>query len=131
MESAYLFGVDVLQNRIMNDRDAVMFDIDDTLISSDGTPIQLMIDLAREAKELGYQVILMTARPAYENNIVWTLEQLKILEIPYSVLYFCNPLAKGHLKMKLGLNFILSVGDLETDLTNTDHWINTSNGYYS
>lgn len=131
MESAYLFGVEILQNRIINDNDAVMFDIDDTLIRTDGTPIQLMIDLLKEAKELGYQVILMTARPAQEENVLWTLEQLKLLDIPYSMLYFCSPWSKGHLKIKLGLNFILSVGDQETDLTNTDHWINTSSGYYN
>jgi ribonucleotide monophosphatase NagD (HAD superfamily) len=131
MESAYLFGVGILQNRIINSNDAVMFDIDDTLIRTGGTPIEHMIDLAREAKELDYKVILMTARPAFKENIEWTLDQLKQLNIPYSMLYFCPPETKGELKLKLGLNFILSVGDLDTDLTNTDHWINTSSGYYN
>jgi len=108
------------------ENDAVMFDIDDTLIrSSDGMVMFPVVDVLLHAKSLGYKVILITARPRLQDVIEYTKEQMRDLGIPYDELGFCNPEDKGQLKMRLGYHFVLSVGDMWTDLTHTRHVLNT------
>jgi len=105
---------------------AVMFDIDDTLIrASDGMVMFPMVDVLLHAKSLGYKVILITARPRLQNVVEYTRDQMGDLGIPYDELGFCNPEDKGRLKMRLGYDFVLSVGDQWTDLTHTRHALNT------
>ena len=131
MERQYMFGVELLQNRVRDIKDAVMFDIDDTLISVSGKPLELMIDLLKEALDLEYFVIVMTARPISQDNVQWTIEQMKSLDIPYTQLFFVPAEFKGDAKIKSGYNYVLSLGDMPTDLTETEHWINTSDGTYA
>ena len=106
--------------------DAVMFDIDDTLIRTDGTPIAEMIDLLRRSKMAGYRVVIITARPGYPDSIKWTQRQLASKGIHYDEIYFCSPNMKSTVKRRLGYNFLLSVGDQPTDLTDSQNYINTS-----
>jgi len=106
--------------------DAVMFDIDDTLIKRDGTPIPEMINLLRRSKMVGYRVVIITARPGYPDNMRWTKRQLASKGIAYDELYFCPPQMKSAVKRRLGYNFLLSVGDQPTDLTDSQNYINTS-----
>lgn len=106
--------------------DAVMFDIDDTLIKTDGTPIPQIIDLLRRSKMAGYRVVIITARPGYPENVMWTKRQLASKGITYDELYFCPPHMKSLVKRRLGYNFLLSVGDQPTDLTDSQNYINTS-----
>lgn len=107
--------------------DAVMFDIDDTLIrSSDGMIIFPMVDVLLHAKSRGYQIILITARPRLQEVVDYTVQQMFELGIPYDELGFCDARDKGRLKLELGYTFVLSVGDLDTDLTHTRHGLNTS-----
>jgi len=68
----------------------------------------------------------MTARPGTEENAAWTVEQLKDLNIKYSQLIFAPMEHKGDAKVSTGYNYILSVGDMPTDLTHSQYWINTS-----
>lgn len=110
---------------------AVMFDIDDTLIrQSDRQPIHEMIDLLRRSMMAGYRVVIITARPWYTSNVEWTLRQLAQYGIHYDDIYFCYPQDKTKVKQELinkhGYHFILSAGDLPTDLTDSDNYINTS-----
>ena len=56
----------ILENREVSDRDAVMFDIDNTLIFTDGRPNGPVIDLLYRALDLGYKVVIITARPRFQ-----------------------------------------------------------------
>lgn len=106
--------------------DAVMFDIDDTLIRTDGTPIKEIIELLRRSQMVGYKIVIITARPGYPENIAATRRQLASKGIYYDELYFCPPQMKSTVKRRLGYNFLLSVGDQPTDLTDSHNYINTS-----
>lgn len=57
--------------------DAVMFDIDDTLIWTNGQPNTPIIDLLHKMKGLGYKIIIITARPGFEEVVKWTVKNLK------------------------------------------------------
>jgi hypothetical protein len=107
--------------------DAVMFDIDDTLIWTDGRPNVPIIQLLYKMKALGYPIIIITARPGIEMGIKWTIKQLKDYGIVYDYLGFTSAETKSHMKKKLGYNFVLSVGDMPTDWTDSKYYVNTSN----
>ena len=76
METLKEWGMYYISNRRVHENDAVMFDIDDTLIFTDGRPNTPMIDLLHEAVNMGYQIIIITARPGLELVIKWTVKQL-------------------------------------------------------
>ena len=109
--------------------DAVMFDIDDTLIFTDGTPNVPIIQLLHKVKDLGYKVIIITARPGMHFVVQWTIQQLRAHGITYDYLGFTSARTKTLMKKKLGYNFILSVGDMPTDWTDSKYYINTSSSY--
>lgn len=114
-----------------HDKDAVMFDIDDTLIFISGEPNTPMISLLQQAKVLGYIVVIITARPNIKPVIDSTVNQLRRLGIEFDHIGFVSAKDKGLLKSISGFNYILSVGDLETDLTGSRHVLNTSNFYHN
>ena len=58
-------GVQYISGRIMAQNDAVMFDIDDTLIFVDGTPNNPMIELLHIARHLGYKIVIITLDLVY------------------------------------------------------------------
>ena len=97
--------------------DAVMFDIDDTLLRADsGEPMYAVINLLNLSRVLGYTVVIITARPDFEENVTNTEQQLADLDISYDILLFCPPQEKTDKKKETGLNYVLSVGDQLTDL---------------
>jgi|SRR6056300_1052547 predicted HAD superfamily phosphohydrolase YqeG len=107
--------------------DAVMFDIDDTLITSlSGRRIEKVYNLYQQAKAHGYKIIIVTARPAFTANVRWTKEQLQRHNITYDKLVFAKAEDKGYYKRTSGYNFILSVGDQDTDLTDSKYAIKIS-----
>lgn len=111
--------------------DAVMFDIDDALIrSTDGSTMRPTVNLLRTLRILGYTIVIITARPGTERNIEATKLQLSMHGIFYDHLYFASAPAKTIVKKQLmkeyGYKFILSVGDLPTDLTDSEYVFNTS-----
>jgi hypothetical protein len=112
-----------LSNRVLGPNDAVMFDIDDALIRVNSTPIREMISLYKFAEMVGYKMVIITARPYFENNAHWTATQLLEVGINPSNLYFTPAQLKGDGKKELGYNFVLSVGDQWTDLTDSEKWI--------
>ena len=100
--------------------DAVMFDIDDTLIRySDQSRIEYCCTLLNYAKAIGYIIVIITARPAYSTE--FTKEELALNHIDYDHLFFCPPEMKGQIKRNTALNYVLSVGDLPTDLTDSKY----------
>lgn len=124
-------GIQYISGRVIGQTDAVMFDIDDTLIYTDGTPIKPMIELLYIARHLGYKIVIITARPGIKAVIDWTINQLGKYNIPSDYLGFTSASTKTLMKNQLPYNFILSVGDLETDLTDSIHRLNTSNFFHS
>ena len=106
--------------------EAVMFDIDDTLITSQGVVIKPIVEILNRCLMSGYRVVIITARPGGPENRQWTKDQLARHRIGYHELYFCPPENKSKIKQSLGYNFILSVGDQPTDLTDSQNYINTS-----
>jgi len=113
----------ILKNRVVEKKDAVMFDIDDTLIFTNGHANTEMIDLLNYSKRLGYKIIIITARPFSIVTRQFTIIQLKKYGIIYDELYLTPALNKGNVKKQSGYNYILSVGDQETDLTHTKYGI--------
>jgi hypothetical protein len=109
----------ILRDRHIHKNDAVMFDIDDTLIFLDGTLNTPIVNLLHYSKSLGYKIVIITARPILKPVIDFTVNQLKRHKIPYDVLGFTPALNKGAMKRDMEYNFILSVGDMPTDLTDT------------
>ena len=107
--------------------DAVMFDIDDTLIYTSGRANDAIIELLNIAGHMGYKIVIITARPGLKHVIQWTIEQLRNYEIGYNYLGFTSAETKHIMKKQLPYNFILSVGDMPTDLTGSEHYLNISN----
>lgn len=108
---------------------AAMFDIDDTLIWTDGTPNTPIIQLLHRMRALGYKIIIITARPGFETVVKWTVQQLASHGIVYDYLGFTSAQTKTIMKKRLGYDFILSVGDMPTDWTDSKYYINTSSSY--
>jgi len=123
--------MDYIESRQVGPNDAVMFDIDDTLIWTDGTPNKPIIDLLHKVKRLGYKIVIITARPGLHFVVQWTRQQLANHGIVYNYLGFTSSSTKSLMKKRLGYNFILSVGDLPTDWTDSIYYINTSNSYHN
>jgi predicted HAD superfamily phosphohydrolase YqeG len=127
MDTLKRWGKYYISNRKVGFNDAIMFDIDDTLIFTNGRPNTPMIDLLHEAAAMGYQIIIITARPGIEPVVRWTIKQLGEYRIGYHYLGFTNAETKHLMKKKLPYHFVLSVGDMPTDLTASDHFLNISN----
>jgi hydroxymethylpyrimidine pyrophosphatase-like HAD family hydrolase len=131
MDTLKNWGIRYISGRDIQPNDAVMFDIDDTLIFTNGRANTPMIELLWEAVNMGYQIVIITARPGLEPVIKWTIEQLKSYQIGYHYLGFTSPQTKTIMKKRLPYNFILSVGDMPTDLTDSEHVLNISSFYHS
>lgn len=109
----------ILSDRVIKENDAVMFDIDDTLIYVSGKLNEPIVNLLHYSKSLGYKIVIITARPHLTPVVQYTINQLKKNNIPYDILGFSPAHQKGEMKRNLGYNFILSVGDMPTDLTDS------------
>ncbi len=131
MEQLKVAGVNYISNRTVSGVDAVMFDIDDTLIFTDGRPNGPIIDLLYIATLKGYKIVIITARAGIPRVIDFTVDQLKEYNIMYDYIGFTSPETKGIMKEKLPYNFVLSVGDMPTDLTASEHWLNISTFFHN
>jgi hypothetical protein len=116
---------DVFTRRVLRN-DAVMFDIDNTLIFTNGRANMPIIKLLKDCKRRGYKVVIITARPQIPGVLQMTKLQLYAYNIPYDELYMTPAHNKGNLKVQTGYNYILSVGDMDTDLTHTKYAIKIS-----
>ena len=119
----------LLKDRTIKDKDAVMFDIDDTLIFTNGRANKPIINLLHYCSHLGYSIVIITARPDRIWMHQFTKWQLKKYNIIYDELLFIPAELKGKAKKLSGYNYILSVGDMDTDLTNSAFGLKISNGY--
>lgn len=126
MDNLKEWGIRYISNRKIKPNDAVMFDIDDTLIFTNGRPNRPIIDLLNRATQMGYTIVIITARPGLEQVVQWTIGQLRDYNIRYNYLGFTTAETKHLMKKQLPYNFILSVGDMPTDLTESEHYLNIS-----
>lgn len=126
MNNLKAVGVHYISNRMINQNDAVMFDIDDTLIFTNGRLNIPMVELLYVAIDMGYKIVIITARVGTDPVIKFTINQLKEYNIMYDYLGFTSAETKIDMKEQLPFNFILSVGDMPTDLTGSTHWLNIS-----
>ena len=117
--------------RKVQQNEAVMFDIDDTLIFVNGTPNQPVIDLLKWCKHKGYVIVIITARPGLEFVINQTRKQLASHGIEYDVLGFTSAKNKVTLKKSSGYDYVLSVGDQPTDLTGSLYSLSTSSATHN
>jgi len=124
---AKTLGVKCVSQRVVRENDAVMFDIDETLIHVDGNPIEDMISLAQTCRFLGYRIIIITARPDFAVTHHYTLTQLLKFRIPYHSVYFVPAEEKTNLKKETGLRYVLSVGDMDTDIGHSENFIKLPN----
>ena len=116
----------------INPKDAVMFDIDDTLINSQtGKTIEDIYELYKNVQKKGYRMVIITARPGFYKNVIWTQKQLKDIDITYDELVFTPPQSKAIYKRESKYNYILSVGDMDTDLTDSKYSIKVSSESYT
>ena len=116
-------GTQYMRNRTVRENEAVMFDIDETLFQSDGSPIRDVIDLFHECTNLGYRIIIITARPDCKYSHEYTREQLTSNGLFPHEVYFVPADQKDAIKQQTGLHYVLSVGDLCTDLGHSDAFI--------
>jgi hypothetical protein len=76
MDNLKAWGVRYISYRDVGPTDAVMFDIDDTLIFTNGKANTPIIELLHEARSMGYKIVIITARPGLGPVINWTIKQL-------------------------------------------------------
>jgi ribonucleotide monophosphatase NagD (HAD superfamily) len=129
MEVVKALGIKCISNRTVLEKDAVMFDIDETLIYINGKPITEMIELFQICKKMGYRVVIITARPDFAENHYSTIMQLIKHNLNPDEIYFTSPEKKTTIKKETGLHYVLSVGDLYTDLGHTDYFIKLPDNY--
>lgn len=120
-------GMNIIDQAInnKNKKCCVIFDIDDTLISSnDRSIIYPIYHLYQYARFHGIFTVLITARPGFMNNMKMTMEELKEKNISYDLLYFKPPHMTDIEKYKMfarkevyesGYTCIFSIGDMYWD----------------
>lgn len=76
----------------IKDNSVIVYDIDETLIDTNGNLIQPIVNTYNYALTKGLKISLITARPGFEENIEWTRDQLKQLGLNnYINIYFRVP----------------------------------------
>ena len=129
--TAYELGVNFLDTIEPNPNYAVMFDIDDTLISTKNyKAIKPIVKLVKECNKRGIKVLIITARDnIYVNETIEDLEEIGVnLKRPgifYDYLYLRHSPEEDHNLFKSnvkehfaanGIFTIMSIGDNEIDI---------------
>ena len=124
MEDAKRFALNALFTRRVDPTDAVMFDIDDTLLDTNtDRPIAWTVELFRLAQSLGYVCIIITARPDTPDSRMHTTLQLSHMSIFPNVISFVPASQKTERKRRLPYTIIMSFGDQWTDLGASKHYV--------
>lgn len=118
-----------LSNIELYSNSAIVFDIDNTLLHLNGTPIIPIIHIFNFAKSIGLTLVIITNRLGIPPNINFTTMQLENSGIyGYRFIYFRSPtkvdnpwrykeISRKHVLDK-GFNIIMSIGDQEWDIGN-------------
>ena len=116
--------MNVLQQIPFNRDQAVVFDIDDTLINSDtGEIMPKVFSLYRYCVMRGYRVYIITARAWTPNAVKYTLDQLRALGVVgFQSIAFRPPdnwnVAKFKMEARKSIpqKVVMSVGDQRWDI---------------
>ena len=116
--------MDILEKIPFSPNQAVVFDIDDTLIdSSTYQIIPKVFELYQYCRNKGYHIYIITARPRIPYGIQLTLQQLRGLGISgFKNIAFRPPLELSMPHYKLNArkaikdNVIMSIGDKSWDI---------------
>jgi len=110
----------------VEDNSVIVYDIDDTLISSGNTPKTHIIETYHYARRKGFKTVIVTARPGYDNNIKHTIDNLSEHGIEgYVRLYMLPPTKTDQAYFKflarkdlhdLGYKVVMSLGDMPWDI---------------
>ena len=104
---------------------SVIFDIDGTIIDHHLNPIISVYYFFKYCIERGLNIIVITARPGYKENISGTINMLLKMGLPHKTIYFMKlgtdnqPSFKLHARedvQKNGLNTVMSLGDNPWDI---------------
>jgi len=110
--------------------DIVFFDIDDTLLRSWAqipTPVQPVLDFYKYLTSHGYNVAIITARPDFEENVKYTVNDLKNIGIENDYKYLIlrpqdiqdvkefKKMARKEILDK-GYTALMSIGDMYWDV---------------
>ena len=115
--------MDILERIPFNSNQAVVFDIDDTLISSNTyKPIPSILNLYNYCFTKGYHLYIITARPNTRRTIIHTLWQLKLHGITGFKIQFRPQFNldvatyKLNARKSIPQTVIMSVGDQRWDI---------------
>jgi predicted secreted acid phosphatase len=116
--------MDILKQIPFNPKQAIIFDIDDTLIDSrTHTIIKPVYQLYKYCQNKGYNIYIITARPRIPYGVQLTLNQLYSLGITgFKNIAFRPPLEidvpgyKLKARKAIGDEVIMSVGDKKWDI---------------
>jgi phosphoglycolate phosphatase-like HAD superfamily hydrolase len=125
-----------LENLPQINNGTVIFDIDDTLINTSKlirkTPeimlfeqIEPIVRLCKRCKQLGYKVIILTAR--YKHALQSSLANLQLFDIPFDEIYHNDDEQDASFKIQFKQNLsrtnniILCIGDQFCDIQGIDN----------
>lgn len=117
---------DIIDSLSIKPNSMIVYDIDDTLIDREGQLIIPIVNTFHYALSKGLTIALITARPAFEENIRWTMDQLNSLNLSdYLTIYF-RPIEKNDIwryktmarknLIDRGYNIEMSIGDMPWDM---------------
>lgn len=104
---------------------SVILDIDGTIIDHYFKPIIPVCNFYKYCMNRGLNLIIITARPGYTDNISGTINMLLKMGLPHKTIYFMKlgtnnqPSFKLHARQdvrKNGLNAVMSIGDNPWDI---------------
>lgn len=117
--------IKIIDNIPIFSNTVIVYDIDGTLLDTNGNPIGPIIDSYIYAKSKGMIPVIITARPAFEKNIMHTREQLSNVGVTeYKYMYFMpldkedQALYKLNARKNLferGYRVAMSIGDMPWD----------------
>ena len=116
--------MNILENIEFRPNQAVVFDIDDTLISSkNGQPVTNICNLYNYCRQKGYGMYIITARAGTPYGVKYTMQQLQQCGITgYKKLFFRPPLDmnvplyKKNARKSIPETVVMSVGDQPWDI---------------
>lgn len=118
--------VRTINNTPIYPNSVIIYDIDDTLLDGQGSPIIPIIYTYQYAKNAGLIPVIITARPGTDQNIEWTKVQLENVGVSgYKYMYFRPYDNPDHSTYKLfarknlfdrGYNTVISIGDMPWDI---------------
>ena len=119
--------INYLSQLNVEDKDCIVFDIDETLIDLNGNVIQPIVDIYNYAKKIKYLIVLITGRTGLQKVVEYTTSQLKNKNITgYKYLYLRPNInedpfiykenARKSLVYNEGYTIIMSIGDQILDM---------------